>query len=887
MGEVYKARDTRLDRTVAIKVLPSHVADRPELRQRFEREARAVSSLNHPHICALYDIGCQDGIDFLVMEYLEGETMGARLAKGPLPLDQVLRYAIQIADALAQAHRKGVFHRDLKPGNVMLTKSGAKLLDFGLARVGVGGRGSGAGETTLATQLAELTEKGTILGTLQYMAPEQLEGKETDARTDLFAFGAVIHEMATGRKAFGGDSQASVIAAILGHEPPAISSLQPLTPPALDRVVSRCLVKDPDRRWQSAWDLEGELQWIAEGGAAPAPTRPVSRSRPWAWAMAAVFFLATLGFAIAYVRGTPEAAEPTRFSVFPPEKSAFNSIAPYGGPLAVSPDGRRLAFVATGADGKDLIWVRRLEALAAQPLAGTDGATHHFWSADSRSLGFFAGGKLKAIEASGGPVQTLCDAPDGRGGTWSREGVILFALRVGPIYRVSAAGGVAAPATKLDEARRESSHRWPHFLPDGRHFLFLAGSFGPLPVSGANHVSGGSLDSKESKVLLDATSNAAYAPAGKGPSGYVLFVRQAALMAARFDAKRLQITGEAFPVAEQVQQYDHSGNGIFSVSENGVLAYEPGTTSSVSELVWFDRDGKRLGSVGPAGTYGSHQLSPEGRRIALDLVDPLSSTREVWLHDLSRDIRTRFTFDPADDSYPTWSPDGSRVAFVSNRRGGWDLYEKASDGTGREQPMLTSPEAKIPSDWSFDGKFINYTQFDLRSLGDLWILPLTGDRKPFPALQTEFNEWGGQFSPDGRWLAYTSNATGKLEAYVEPFGGRPAPESARTASGPGGKWLVSTNGGSHPRWRRDGKELFYLVPDGKLMAVAVKAGSTFDAGVPRVLFETRVPRAAIALLVSPYAVSADGQRFLIQTTSREATSSSVTVVLNWTAGLKR
>src|ERR1700694_2530382 len=547
MGEVYRAKDTRLDRTVAIKVVPAHLADKPELRERFEREARTIASLNHPHICTLHDIGHQDGIDYLVMEYLEGKTLAQRLLKGPLPLEQVLRYAIEIADALDKAHRKGVTHRDLKPGNIMLTKTGTKLLDFGLAKLSQEVVPADVQHSQLPTANDPLTAQGTILGTLQYMAPEQLEGREVDARTDIFAFGAVVYEMATGERAFEGKSQASVISAIMSSEPPSMSSLQPMTPPALDRVVKKCLRKDCDDRWQSARDVTDELKWLAAGGsqaglAAPVVAQRKSRER-LAWTVAAIAIVtAALGWgAFAYLRHAPEDAQQVRFFVSPPEKVSFDSGVTTS-PAAISPDGRRLAFSARDASGKVSIWVRPLDDPTTEALQGTDDGTSSFWSPDSRTIGFFAQGKLKRIDASGGPVQTLADDPTGRGGTWNPAGVILFTPDVNtPLYRVASGGGEPALATKLEP--QQTSHRSPSFLPDGRHFLYLV-------LGGATEPSGiflGSFDSTESKRLLAAETNALYST-----SGDLLFVRQGTLLRQPFDAKKLALSGDPSAVAEHI-----------------------------------------------------------------------------------------------------------------------------------------------------------------------------------------------------------------------------------------------------------------------------------------------------------------------------------------------
>jgi predicted Ser/Thr protein kinase len=659
MGEVYRARDTRLDRSVAIKVLPADVSANAERKQRFEREARTISSLNHPNICALYDVGHQDGMDYLVMEYLEGETLEKRLEKGPLPTEVLLRHAIEIADALEKAHRSGVIHRDLKPGNIMVTKTGAKLLDFGLAKAE---QTAFAGDISkLATLSKPLTAEGTIVGTFQYMAPEQLEGKEADARTDIFAFGAVLYEMATARAAFAGKTKASLIAAILSAEPAPISTLQPMTPPALERLVRGCLEKDPDERWQTAHDVKLQLRAIAEGGSQSGLPAPVSARRRirerLGWAAAAVAALFAAFFAFGYFQRGPSVARAIRAYIKPMEKSSFVFFGTASG-FALSPDGRRLAYVATTPEGKALLWVRPIDSLQDQPLAGTEGAGFPFWSPDSRFIGFFAGGKLKKIEASGGPPLTLCDAATGRGGTWNREGVILFTPSVSsPVHRVSAAGGVATPVTTLDTSKNEASHRWPYFLPDGRHFLYVAGSSFTPKESPTNSLLVGSLDSKEGKLLFHTHANAIYA------SGHILFLRQNTLMAQPFDPKRLELTGDAFPVADPVLEDEPRFLGVFSASENGILTYADGTSGAGRQLIWADRSGKKLGEVPEADAYADPQISPDGKRLTFSVQ---SSGNDIWVDDIGRGVKTRLTFGSSSsqaNQAGVWSPDGRRVAY--------------------------------------------------------------------------------------------------------------------------------------------------------------------------------------------------------------------------------
>jgi Tol biopolymer transport system component len=875
MGEVYKARDTRLGRTVAVKILPSVDS---ALKQRFEREARAVSSLNHPNICTLHDVGCDDGIDYFVMEYCEGETLAGRLERGALKPDEALKIAIEMADALDRAHRAGVIHRDLKPGNIVLTKAGAKLLDFGLAKTGA--PGAGAGLSVVSTTPPNLTGQGMILGTFQYMAPEQIEGQEADARTDIFAFGVVVYEMLTGRKAFEGKSQASLLGAILERDPPPISASQPLTPPALERIVMKCLAKDPDKRWQTASDLTSELKWAAEAGsqagvAAPIVSRRKSRERV-AWIIASACFLALVA---ALVLGRFETldrraadTQTYRLSIVLPDGVRLSGFP--AGRFALSPDGRRLAFVAEDRTGKTMLWVRALDSVVAQALAGTDGASVPFWSPDSRFVAFLAQNKLKKIDASGGPTVTLCDASSYGTGAWNRDGVILFTPRGGaPLYRVSASGGTPIQVTTLDATFGDTQHWYPFFLPDGRHFLYFAlgsktgGDIDPRAV----YV--GSLDSKEpAKLLLQGGSNAKYA------QGRVMFFRGRTLMAQPFDVTHLELRGDAVPLAEQVQTPgagDTGTAGAFSVSDSGAIAYQTGLEVVRSQLAWFDRAGKQSALLGDQADYIDVALSPDGQRAAVSVLDPARGTRDLWLYDVRRGVRTRFTADPADEISPIWSPDGSRIIFASGRKGGIDVYQKPTTGAGREEALLEGGLGKFPESWSRDGRSLLYVLGSgTMRRSDLLVLPLVGDGKPFPFLDTPFVESQGQFSPNGRWIAYMSNESGQFDVYVAPF------------PGPGSRSRVSPEGGVFPRWRHDGKELFYLSPNNTLNAVGVNGeGSSFVVGAGRSLFPLHL-RPMVRLDSFPYDVSPDGQRFLMNTFVEETTSTAITLVVNWTAGLK-
>ncbi len=864
MGEVYKARDTRLDRTVAIKVLPQHLSASEEVRQRFEREAKTISQLSHPHICALYDVGNQDGTEYLVMELLEGETLADRLGRGPLPIEQVLRYGIEMADALDKAHRQGIVHRDLKPGNVMLTKTGVKLLDFGLAKA-IKPASQRSELTALPTMAGSpnLTQEGTILGTFQYMAPEQLEGKEADARTDIFAFGAVLHEMATARKAFEGQSQASLIAAILEHTPPPISTIQPMTPPALDRVVRTCLAKDPEDRWQSAHDVASELKWIAEAGSqagAPAVVVKRRRSREWlAWTVAAVLLAVATAAIAGYVRRAPKPARIVRSSLLLPEMRFLNF-------LAISPDGSQLAFVASSPGGKGVLWVRSLDGISAQPLPGTENAEFPFWSHDGRSLGFFADAKLKRIEAAGGPAVILCDAgPNGLGGTWNSDGVILFGLPGAPISRIPASGGTPAPVAPLDPGRRETTHRYPWFLPDGRHFIYLAANLAGAPDDPANLIRLASIDSKEDRAIMPGHSNTMFA------NGHLLFERDGSLFAQRFDTKSLRTTGELLAIGERISvSVDFWRYALFGAAESGMIAY--GTTAEApSRLLWLDRAGRQIGTVGEPAFYREPRISPDGRRLAVTLFDPSTRKTDIWLYELTRGIRTRFTSGPSSNNgTPIWSPDGQHIVFLTDRKHQADLYRKATSGAATEEPLLEGEGQRIPDDWSSDGRFLalEFREPKGDRLVTLSILPLAGEPKLSAFFRRGVNPGEARFSPDGRWLAYSTEESGRSEVYVAPF------------PGPGGKWQVSTNGGFGPAWRRDGKELFYLSSDSKVMAVEIRAsGTTLDPGVPQVLFEPHP-------LAIAYDAAADGQRFLMVSAGIEQ-SPPITLVQNWIAGMRK
>ncbi len=864
MGEVWRARDTRLERDVAIKVLPASLAHDPQFRARFEREAKTISQLNHPHICQIYDVGeaAEDKTSYLVMELLEGESLADRLVRGALPLSDVLRYGAQIAEGLAAAHRAGIVHRDLKPGNIMITKAGAKLLDFGLAKGGVTPSPAIVAGTAFSgeTEHKPLTQEGTIIGTFQYMAPEQLEGLQADARTDIFALGAVLYEMVTGKRAFEGKTKTSLIAAIVDREPPPISQFQPLTPPAFERLVKTALEKDPDNRWQTAHDLLLQLRWIAEAGSqagVPVPLLVRRKQREQlAWICAFLFLLTAGVFAFLWQRLAQEPVRRVETSILPPEKSSFNFGS---GGLALSPDGQKLIFVAS-TDGKIQLWIRRLGAGTAQPLSGTAGASYPFWSPDSRFVAFFAGGKLRKIDSGGGPPQVICDAPNGRGGSWNDENLILFAPSDrDPIHRVSSGGGVSTAVTQL-KSDTEFSHRWPSFLPDGKHFLFLAQSVSSERRRGRIHA--GNLGTNDRKEILITDS-----PALISASGHLLFVRDRSLLAQPFDADGLVLTGEAFPIADRVQYVPSTTWGAFTVAKNGTLAYQSGGTSAATQLTWLDRSGKALGVLTSAGQHVNPRLSRKGDRVAYELADDETGDSDIWIYDLARNIPTRFSFEPGREASPVWASDDARIFYCAEDEGRttWSIVQKVSSGAGREETVL-APRTQFLStvDIDRDGRHLSYNRIDIKSRAgrDLWIYSFA-NRQTVPLLQTRFQDMGGFFSPDGRWIAYVSDESGAREVYVQPF-----PPN-------GAKWQISSSGGGAPRWRRDGRELFFA-GETKMMSVAVTTNeSSFSAAVPQILFDAQV--------LSGYDVTADGQRFLINKLVNDEVQQPVTVVLNWAA----
>jgi eukaryotic-like serine/threonine-protein kinase len=849
MGEVYKARDTRLERTVAVKVLPQRLSSSPEVRQRFEREAKTISQLSHPHICALYDVGREGETEYLVMEYLEGETLSERLAKGALPLEATLRYGTEIADSLDKAHRQGIVHRDLKPGNVMLTKSGVKLLDFGLAKA-LPPSSKGEGLTSLPTQQKGLTQEGTILGTFQYMAPEQLEGKEADARTDIFALGASLYEMATGNKAFSGTSQASLIGAILHTDPPAVSTVRPMTPPALDRIVKTCMAKDPEDRWQSAADVKRELQWLGEGSAAgaavPAASSPRGRWVPWAIAALAVVAAAVVSFRSR--QPTPTLPERMQLSIVPPERMVLSDS------FDISPDGRTLAFVGT-AGGKTLLRTRMLGSDEVRALSGTEAAESPIWSPDSRSLAFFSRGKLRRIELATGSIDELCDGDLGRGGSWGSKGDILFTQKaVGAIYRVPASGGQAVATTTLEKG--DVLHRWPRFLPDGRRFLFFVKS----ARSETTGIYLASLDStRERKLLL---RNGA---AGEFVSpDLLLFVKGETLLAQHIDAGRAVLLGEPEAVARPVLRADVAAyRDLFTVSRGGIIAFRPG--SAERRLTWLDRRGNVVKTVGPPGVIMNVSLSPDDRIAGFTSRSIETGLQSIWIVDLERDVATPFT----DLGWmPTFSPDG-RAIFYRYEGETYGIRRKQIAGGPAEKAVVTTGGFPTPYSVSHDGRFILYT---ITGAGpDIAVKDLESGKEQL-LLATEFEERWPHFSPDGRFFVYSSNEPGQWEVFVRRF---PMTEE---------KWRISTSGGQQPMWSPTGKEILFIDLEGRLMAAPVSEGAALSAGTPQPLFRTSI---RLNPLASQYAVSADGQRFLAVIPTREYESENFRVLLNWQPSVAR
>ena len=863
MGEVYRARDVRLGRDVAIKILPLKLSADSEVGRRFQREAKIIASLNHPNICTVYDVGIHDDLSFIVMECLEGETLESRLKKGRLPTEQVLRYASQIANALHKAHQKGVIHRDVKPGNIMLTKSGAKLLDFGLATSTV--QRTTPDTVTSSIPPSSITQVGTLLGTFPYMSPEQIQGKEVDSRSDIFSFGAVIYEMTTNRRAFEGKDYLSLATAILEKEPPPVSVVAPSTPVHLDHAIRRCLAKDPEERWQSAKDLACELEWIGESLQPQSSAGSLfSGKKLWLAIVAVVCLLAAILTAVRLASHSQGGAG---------QESFFLAAMPFiGHDVTFSPNGHTFAAVGLSeSESINRLWLDEIGKKDQRVLPETDGASFPFWSPDGGTLAFFADGKLKKIEIATGLVQVICNAPAGRGGTWNKDGVIVFSPSgqlSGGLYRVSSNGGTATRISQPDASRGENTHRWPAFLPDGRHFLYLAASYSGNEKLDAIFVA--QLGATESHFVTYATGNPAYvAP------GFLLFCRGTTLYAQRFDAGKLATVGEAEPILANVSYQPRIFRNEFASSDTGDLVAQTGVMVSLSRLVWRDRKGQEIGVVDAPEVDANPALAPNGKWIALDKTDQQSQNSDLWIFDIPGGSNKRFTFNPAIDAAPVWSSDGKKILFASSRTGLFQLYIKNADGAEEEKLValdVADNADKYPNSWSADGKHILYER--TTDATKLWVADLS-DLNTHPLLKGTETDKGGQFSPDGKWVAYTSNESGKWEVFATSF------PDAR------GKWQVSNGGGTQPRWRGDGKELYYLSSSGKMMAAPVRSGDRFEAGPPQDLFQANVRAQVAGSELVTYDVAKDGQKFLINTQVRNPESEPLSVILNWPAAFKK
>lgn len=885
MGEVYRARDARLERTVAIKILASHLDSSPELKQRFQREARALSALNHAHICHLYDIGSQNGTDYLVMEFLEGETLADRLRKGPLPLNEVLKTGAEIADALQVAHRAGILHRDLKPGNVMLTKSGAKLMDFGLAKpTSLGGLSeknsapllSAAMTVSDASPGSPLTGAGAVIGTVQYMSPEQIAGQVADTRSDIFCFGSMLYEMITGKRAFEGKSQISVASAILEKDPEPLTKIKPLAPAALDHLVSVCLAKDPDSRWQSAADIARELRWIANSSssfntAAPLRMRPRLRTN-LLWATAVAALLAILLWTNFRER---EPALVLRSFLPPPAEEGFDFTGDASGPPVITPGGTAIAFCARNQKDRNTIWVQSLGDLTAKKLDGTEGASFPFWSPDGKYLGFFADGHLKKVPAAGGPVITLTDTNNPRGGTWSKDNVIIYEPDYrDALWRINATGGTPEPLTKI-EAGKHTTHRWPRFLPDGKHFLFFAASHSGNSEQGIYF---GSLDNGSYKHVLDADSDAQYA------SGYLLYHLQSQLLAQKFDPSTGALSGDPMVVANFVEYDSGTWHTTFAASQNGLLLYEPGSKKLGTDISLLDQNGQVVSKIADRGHYnGVGRFSPDGKRLAISMGDPQA---DIWVFDLARGSRTRLTFGGATYLNPSWSADGQRVAYMRQSgatiQEGTSLRARLANGGGQEEILLErDPSDSISTfllpQWSPDGRYLLYIKQSGPTGAAIWALPTFGEKKPFVVVQPQTPQAKVVeflLSPDGRWLAYSSTESGHEEIYVTHFPSFPSGS---------GRWQVSQSGATFPAWRGDSKELWFVASDGFFRAVTVNPNSEEFAMDPvRTMFQFTYT----ASVGNPYELAPDGQHVIV-TTLPGGVPTPLVLVTNWTADLKR
>jgi serine/threonine protein kinase len=880
MGEVYRAHDGRIGREVAIKILPATFSADEGRMHRFEQESRAAGLLNHGNILAIYDVGTFNNSPYIVSELLEGETLREKIIAGAIPRRKAMEYAIQISQGLAAAHEKGIVHRDLKPENLFVTGDGRlKILDFGLAKL-TAPEPVSSNQSKLQTA-AGLSEPGLIIGTIGYMSPEQVRGKASDHRTDIFAFGTIFYEMLTGKKAFHGDTVADTMSAILQKDPPDLADFDPNLPAAFQRVICRCMEKNPEERFQSTRDLQFALEAVSGAGdsrssgiSARAAAETIITTRPKVqtlqgkvpWMIAGLALAALAVVSWMYFVATRGDASPMYSYIVPNEKTSFQMGDQDSGSLTISPDGRYITFCAKGEDGHKCLWLRPFDSPVAHPLEGTDGAVYPFWSPDSRFIAFFAEDKLKKIDVHGGPPLALCTIGiNPRPGTWSKDGVIIFEpSSTDGLSRVSASGGQDTEVTTLDISRGETTHRWATFLPDGKTFLYMAGSHTSAIQSESNAIYAGRIDSKEKKFILNARSNIQYV------GGYLFFERDNILLAQPFNPKKLELSGNPVPIAEGVQYDAAFFRAAFSVSENGTLIYRQGQTNVEQRLKWIDREGKEVSVVGDPASYQNISLSPSGDKVGVSIADPKSGTSDIWIVDLKRNLKTRFTFSPTSELGMIWSPDGNNIVYSTAPKGNiFDLFIKPSAGSGAEQLLLSSDQHKVPSDWSRDGRYIAFVTYDpknkLRSTIQILSMP---DRKATTFLQTSFNVQYGRFSPDGHWMLYTSNESGQDESYLAPF------------PGAGGKWQISTGGSNGADWSNSGDEIYYGKPDGTIMSVPIKIdGVNVQIGSPQKIFQNQA--------ITEWHMSPDGKQFLVIEGSTAVSNVPITVVKNWTAIVKK
>jgi serine/threonine protein kinase len=882
MGVVYKAQDTKLDRFVALKFLPPHMAASEQDKARFIQEAKSAAALNHPNVCSIIDIQEHEGNMFIVMEYVDGQTLMDK--KSSIGLKQAIEIGIQIADGLAAAHEKGIIHRDIKPENIMVRKDGiVQIMDFGLAKL--------AGTS-------RLTKMGSTVGTLGYMSPEQVQGLEADHRSDIFSLGVLLYEMIAGRSPFNGAHESAILYEIVNVDVPPMVTVKPELDPALDAIVLECLEKDPSERYQSIAEVAKELRRFkressrSRASRIMTPVGPNSTVRPTTtavpsagpvtslsrimaspvWAVLSVLFLAAVIIVTLVPDISPFSEEKKVLRAFIPSPEHHNySNVVGGGQIAISPDGSTIAFIASDSSGNTSLWTRRIDALQAVELPGTQGAVFPFWSPDNHYIGFFATNKLKKIEKTGGPPFTICDVITYRGASWGKDGKIVLPVdQVTGLSVVSEAGGIPVQLTELDTTRKEQTHRYPMFLPDGKHFLYFARTTASGSGSALDAICVGSVDGTVNKRLLNGISNAAYS------KGYLLYMRENSLMAHAFDPDALELEGDPFPIAESVDFSTRYSVASFTVSQNGILVYMGKSAASVPELALFGPDGTKKRSFGQPEVFVNARLSTDGSMIVMDLYEVSARNADVWLLDIVRGVKTRFTFDNSVDANPIWSPDGKSIIFSSNRNGRYDLFVKNTNGATDERVLFSSPLLKAPNDWSSDGRYVLFTSSgDPDTKTDIWAMLMAGDQTPFPFVRSEFSEMSGAFSPDGKWVAYQSDESGKNEVYVRPF------------PGPGAKWQVSTSGGRSPFWKNNGKEIYYL-NGGKIMAAQVTgSGQTFTVGAVREYFNPSEVGGVNMGNGTVRDISPDGNTILLSVSKGTLATAPLTLVVNWHEEFKK